>query len=198
MNARNAIGEPISTKQIMAIKTLQSKLQMNDDGYHAALWEFAEAGSCTELSKSQATKFISDLSNKLNKTAPYSSTPQSPASPGGAPSRYTGNGKNGRSKHLTPARANRIEILEDLLGWTGEEKLTKFIKRQVARLRPENILVHVNMLSNKEASKVIIGMQRVFCDDRKLDYEKINMLGNKQLKEIGNSRPRVKMVKRSK
>lgn len=72
--------------------------------------------------------------------------------------RYTGTGEAGDAgRHITTAQAQYVGLLEDELSWTSEpQRLLGFIQRQLGGAKKT-----VPMLTNREASKVITGLERI-------------------------------------
>lgn len=131
----------ITVDQIKTIHILKSKLKISHSEYESIL-----SGYKVETSKDlllwQASELIRNLSDKVSKMGfAY----------------VKAKGKRGRERHLTPEQLSRIEVLQKLLGWDSLQ-LTGFLERQVKRL------TDVSMIMNFEATKVIIGMQRVLSD----------------------------------
>ena len=63
----------ITKPQIRAIKTLQSKLGLDDETYRAFLGESFGAGSCTQLTRAQAGRAIEALQQQLEGSPPANS-----------------------------------------------------------------------------------------------------------------------------
>lgn len=147
----------ITKAQVKKLRTVASKVFETDEDYRDAL-RFYGCDSTVLLTKDQASDFISRLEGKQ------------------PPKRsYKGTGKRGRQQHLTPAQAERIEILESLLGW-NRTRTNGFIKRQVRHFKA------VEMLMNYEAVKVITGMQRIIANGDKDVYRTINRSSNMDLR----------------
>jgi hypothetical protein len=166
-------------RQIKKIHTLKSKLSLSDEDYRQNLSVFS-AETSKELSTDQASLFISNLEKTLNKINPL---PKTTAEPGlqrpGSANKYYGKGRRGMQIHLTELQAQRINILQDLLGW-NETRTTGFIKHQL------NLNKAVQMLTNFEASKIIVGMQRILSNGDKNLYKRINCMKNSELKGYTN------------
>lgn len=159
-------------KQITVIKALSSKIYDDDKDYRFALSGYG-VDSCKKLSITQASDFISKLSLH------NSSKTQQPAvlTPTAGTAVYKGTGKRGRQRHLTAAQAERISILEKLLGW-DKNRTIGFIKKQTNKNKS------VEMLMNYEAGKVIVGMQMILVNSDKEKYKTINAVSNKVLNSI--------------
>lgn len=136
----------LTTKQLIAIQTLRSKLRLDPNTYQQMLSGYAVSSS-KELSTGQAGHLITALSASLGgyrvrQNAPFK--------------KYYGTGKRGVVRHITQLQADRIDLLSEFLEWSKVSVLT-FILRQTKKVKA------VQMLTNTEASKVIVGMQRVFA-----------------------------------
>lgn len=163
-----------SKGQVKAIRTLASKIFRDDDEYHDALMSNYGVKSSKDLRYYEASEFINKLSRLAGSTPTSAGGNTSPSA--GAPS-YYGKGKKGRQRNLTPAQAERIEILKNILGW-NEQSVLNFIHRQTRRLKG------VQMLMNWEAVKVIVGMQRILSKNAGIEYSEINSASNKELKNM--------------
>lgn len=155
----------ISKAQIKAVKTLANQVYHTNEDYKEALDSYG-VDTCVNLSSSQASQFISKMSQSINQKEKVKKT-------------YFGAGSRGLQRHLTPEQAERIGILEELLGWNNI-RTVNFIKRQTGKNKA------VNMLANYEAVKVIVGMQRIASGGDKELYAKINKMNNAQLNEAEN------------
>lgn len=89
---------------------------------------------------------------------------------------YTASGKRGSQRFLTPGQEERIDILKGLLGWTGAGVLG-FVSKQTKQNKA------VRWLMNYEASKVVLGMQKVLANGDTDEFKYINKLTNKQLRK---------------
>jgi hypothetical protein len=94
-------------------------------------------------------------------------------------SKYKGSGTRGLNLHITPMRAERISILEELLNW-NTKRTQGFIFKQTGYQKS------VEMLTSQEGGKVIVGMTRIFSNGNKDIYIKLNNLSNRELKKIIN------------
>lgn len=73
-----------------------------------------------------------------------------------AKGRYIGRGSVGQPGHLTQEQAGYIARLEDQLGWSNNpRRIAGFIKRVTGSIST------VEMLSSRNASKLIIGLERL-------------------------------------
>jgi hypothetical protein len=186
------IARGVTKAQVKTIHTLVSRLRVDDDTYRGMLSGYG-VESCKDLMKWQAGELITALSN-LGKQQGIKPAPVK---------KVYGTGERGKNKHLTDDQAIRIVILARLLGWMPNQdintplhpsqegnynRLTGFIRRQVGELKA------VQMVTNEQASKVIVGMQRVLAskmagkfllnDVRKHEiYAGINNMSNAELKE---------------
>lgn len=160
---------PVTKRQIAAIHTLKAKLGINDDTYQSILLAYG-VDSSSKLSFTEAGEMISNFSARLNGKNP---TPL-------PKKKYYGKGKRGQEKNLTQMQAERILILEKLLEWNDYSTFS-FLKRQTGKN------TGVQMLTNTEASNVIVGMQRTLAG--KIGgvvqevYTYINSLSNNQLRD---------------
>lgn len=155
----------LELNKIKAIGILRRKVFRNDDDYYSALSSYG-VGSCKDLTERDAKRFIAQL-HELNGDSKNNV-------------RYSGKGKRGTQKRLTKEQAERIGILQDLLGWSGKA-LFGFIYKQTGKnIGPE-------MLMNYQAVKVIIGMGKVYCGNCNLNYKKFNAKNNTELIEILNT-----------
>jgi len=100
--------------------------------------------------------------------------------------KYYGKGRAGFQHHITPGQAERIAILEGLLGWNSV-RTTGFIKRMTRENKA------VQMLMNYQASKIIVGMQRILSEliatsigDKKEAYKMLNEMTNNQLQAVAS------------
>ena len=165
----------ITKGQVKAIKTAQKHVFKSDEDYRFTLSQNFGVNSCTALTYYQAQ----DLIKRLAKLTNYNTNSGSgrPTSAGVSSSNYRGRGKRGTQKHLTQLQADRITLMEKLLGWKPEST-TKFIKRQTGNL------TGVQMLMNWQAVKVIVGMQRILSENLGVDYSSINKADNETLKNL--------------
>jgi len=163
-----------NSDQVRAIRTLASKIFADDNEYHDSLEQNFGVRSCKSLTIAQASSFVKNLSSHLSGTGLSSSGSVHPRA-SGTFNKYTGRGVKGRQKHLTAYQAERIELLEKLLGWKSENT-TVFVSRQV------KLLKGVEMLMNWEAVKVIVGMQKILSSNLKTEYAVINAARNSELK----------------
>lgn len=143
--------------QIRKIHAMKRGVFPSDVEYRAALESYGVKSS-TELSYGQAQDFIGVLEPHA-KREPVK--------------RVYGKGKRGLNANLTQAQAERILILSRLAGM-NEVRLFGYIRRVC-----KGKLKAIQMLTNQEASNVIIAMQN-FCSP---EYaKKINRLNNKELR----------------
>jgi len=135
----------ITKPQIKKLRVLASKAFPNDDLYHewlATQFKDMETGKPAESTKrisSQAAHYA------IQMLLPEHERKNSKYYPRGS----------GYSNHLSDSQAKNIGGLAADLGWTPDG-LLKFIQRQTGKNKT------VEMLSGKEATKVIIGLERVF------------------------------------
>lgn len=180
--ARKNIERKVTAGQIKKIHTVKSILMkkgiMSEDDHRSALAGYGVESS-KDLSYFQAHNYMESLEKLIpeterlthkNGTAGTQSRPT-------RRKRYEGKGERGRQRHLTPLQAERIRILEDLLGWNSVS-VQRFIYKQIGKLKG------VEMLMNYEAGKVIVGMQRVLAFNTKVEYGKLNNCINGRLKEF--------------
>lgn len=91
--------------------------------------------------------------------------------------KYKGSGTRGLNLHITPMRAERISILEELLSW-DTKRTQGFIFKQTGYQKS------VEMLTSQEGGKVIVGMTRILSNGDKSLYQKFNNLSNRELKKL--------------
>jgi hypothetical protein len=171
--ARNLFCTPA---QVKTIHTIVSRLSVDDDTYRGMLSGYG-VESCKDLMKWQAGELITALSN-LGKSQGIKPAPVK---------KVYGTGQRGQNRHLTAEQADRIEVLKQLLKW-DDARLFVFIGRQTGAMRG------VQMLTNYQATKVIVGMQRVLTatlnpsvsplSQRGEVYSIINGLPNSKLKNL--------------
>ena len=153
--------EIITKKQIIAIKTLSDKLGLTDAEEDEMLYGNS---SVSNLSKRQASALIGELSKRCENNPPKHKPRTG----------YTGKGSKGQQMHLTQPQAERIGLMKTLLGWS-DAGIQSFIHRQIKKLKG------VDMLMSFEASKVIVGMGRVYADKNKDLFLTINKMTNTEL-----------------
>jgi hypothetical protein len=145
----------ITNKQVIALRTAASKMFASDENYHDWLGTNFGKFSTLQLTVNEAGEAIRLISkNYFNQK-----------------NRHYGTGKPGLQQHLTQRQATKIGFLEKILGWENEPgRMTGFIQRQTGRLKA------VEMLMNWEATKVIIGLQRIIAGKNKRLYDYLNTL----------------------
>lgn len=151
-------------KQVSAFKTLISKLGIDEETEDRMIASYG-VDSCKKLNVYQISELIKKLSSECPNNPPKKKTAA------------TGKGERGKMNHLTQAQADRIMILQKLLGW-HPAGLGSFIHRQTQKLKG------VEMLMNFEAKDVIVGMQRVYSDGNKNKYLELNAMSNSQLEQL--------------
>mgnify|MGYP001155424868 CR=1 FL=1 len=149
----------ITKDQIKAYKTLINKLKI-DKETELSMLERYKVNSCKFLSRSDAIWLIKELSKRVNE-----------------PKKNIGKGQRGSQMHLTDLQAERIILLQQLLGY-HDAGLQSFIHRQVGKLKS------VSMLMNYEASKVIVGMEKVFAGKNRELFLRLNKMSNAELKSF--------------
>lgn len=138
----------ISKSQIGYIKSLAANVFPYDDEYRAWLSRTFGVESCTALTRSQGITAIDDLKAMADgKTPP-------PTHRG----RFTARGERGYAHLLTQEQADEIARHQDLLGW-GTHALNRFLNRQTGKQKS------VSMLTKREATKVLTGMQRILDEN---------------------------------
>lgn len=80
-----------------------------------------------------------------------------------------------RGPWASDAQVKRMELLAGLLGWTDENRLTGFIARQTGKHKTKM------MVTGGEASKIIIGLQRIIADGNLKIYDIVNKASNMEL-----------------
>lgn len=142
---------------IKPLRTAASKAFGDDDKYHDWLSDNYGVRSTLDLHNGQAIEAL----KLLSKITGFK----------GGQRYYTGQGKSGKQQHLTQGQASKIAVLEKILNWQSQNhRLRGFIKRQTGKLTT------VEMLMNWEASKVIVGMQRIIAGKNKRLYDYLNTL----------------------
>lgn len=156
------MSKGISKDQIKALRTAASKLWGQCDcseawtcQYHNWLAEnFDGIASTKDLTQTQATLGISFLRKQIN-YQPKRST-------------YTGQGKRGRAAgRITPEQAQKIGALAQQLDW-DDSAVRNFINRQTGQT------MAVEWLREYQATKVIIGMQKILAHGDKQTYQELN------------------------
>jgi len=129
----------IKTKKIRLLRALAAKVFKSDENYHDWLANTFEGKESTlKLTVTELNTAISLLFACVGKKGSQQG------------SRYQGSGIN---DSLTQKQANMIAKLEDDLGWQDNpQRLRGFIEHQTGQQKS------VEMLRNREASKVINGM----------------------------------------
>lgn len=178
-----------SSAQIKAIHTIKSKLRMDDDAYRSNLKAYGVNSTTDPLfSHEMAGDFIQKLSRAANSTLSIISSEgagsPSPASSSYAKApadksinKYAGKGKVGYNRHITPGRAARIGILEEILEWDSK-RIRGFIYKQTGFNKS------VEMLTSQEGGKVITGLTRIYANGNRDLYLQINKLSNKELRKL--------------
>lgn len=139
----------ITTKQIKKLRALASWRFPDDELYHAWLEQQFNVESTKDLSVGQASRAIWLLLPDEQRGKKPGIYPQG----------------SGRGDHLTPKQARKIGGLAADMGW-DRASLVSFIRRQTGLNKS------VEMLSVKEAVKVITGMERVFNYNQQSGQEK--------------------------
>lgn len=135
---------------IIALRAAASKVFPTDEEYYAWLGNEFSAERTRDLTPAQMKKAL----DQLNKLTGHTSK-----------KRKHGSG----TRFLSQAQADKIGVLEQALAWHKKpERLTGFIKRQTGQLKS------VSMLTPKEASMVIVGLQRVAARGDKTTYKTLN------------------------
>jgi len=146
-------------KQIGYIKALCKDRFDRDDDYRDFLEKHFGVRSSLKLKTPQISQLI-DLLKGKRQTA-----------------KYYGAGSRGSQINLTVFQAERIELLESLLGW-DEKRLLGFIERQLGKKKA------VQWLMNYEATKVITGLQKLWSENDDELYKSINDMGAKELRKF--------------
>lgn len=117
--------------------------------YESMLNEFYGAGSCKDLFYGEAN----DMINRLK--AIQEGKPMPP--------------KSRRGVWASMGQIQKIDALAWMLGWEGdEERLNGFIKKQTGRNK------NVWMLTSREATKIIIGLQKWIASGDGETYDWLN------------------------
>jgi hypothetical protein len=151
-----------TAKQIKVIKAIQRDKFSSDEEYRDWLRNNFKVTSCTKLNNQEASEAIQLLTE--GKIKPVT------------PAKYRGNGKRGSQVHLTPAQAERIRILEEILDWhSNGRRLQGFMKRIFNRE------TRVDWLKNYEAVKLILGMTKLISGKDETLFKKLNSMNNSEL-----------------
>lgn len=150
----------INKGQIKALRTIASKIFPGDEEYRAWLYQRYEVESTKDISFHQANDALDALNKELNPNR----KPQK---------RYYGSGRKAANRrtnnHLHKSQAEKIGALEKLLSWDNDKtRLLGFITRQTGHNKA------VQMLTPGEATKVIVGMQRIAANGDKGIYKMLN------------------------
>lgn len=149
------MAAPVSKAQIKTIRGLSVKIFGEDDNYRAWLYQTffkddpqPQRSSTTQLTKSEGHIAITLLMKSLNPSSNNTRAAGQKPRP-----RYLGSGLGWA---LTQTQANKIAVLEARLGWAeNPQRLEGFIERQIGKRKK------VEWLKNREASKVITGLQKL-------------------------------------
>jgi len=142
----------ITKKQIRALRAAAGKVFDDDEDYHDWLANcFLGIVSTKDLSAREASQAIGLLRKSI-----------------GYEGNVYGSGRRGDATgFITHMQALKIRHLIAELGWGNAGKL-KFIKRQTGRT------CDIRMLRNYEATKVIVGLQRVLAGGDNDVYKRLN------------------------
>jgi len=157
----------ITPGQIKAIKTLVGKLALTEAEEDAMLSSYG-VDSCTKLVRSDASSLINELIKKFESHLKHRT-----------PSRNNAGHARDQQRYVTDLQIERTNMLVELNGWSAEG-LTKFINRQTGKLKA------IQMLTKWEASKLIIGLTRVYAGENHYIYNIINNMSNTQLRAFVN------------
>lgn len=129
-----------STRSLYAVIHITRKEIWGDERqpYEDMLGNFYGAGSSTELSYREKLDFIDRL-KAIQEGKPQPSI----------------NRRGGL--WASQEQINKVNALEGAAGWDNPKRMTGFIKRQTKKNKSRH------MLTGKEASKVIIGLQRIIA-----------------------------------
>ena len=172
----------VTKRQIKALQTASGKIFSSDTERRDWLEENYGVRSFKDLDAVKAGELIKKLDKR--KPGTHTNTSKGGGCPSSAPS-YAGKGKRGQQKHLTEAQAERIRLMEYLLGW-DKNRTCGFIYKQINRNKVVNVFKSVEMLMNYEAVKVIVGMEKIGCGKLGLDYETLNKMTNADLRNIAD------------
>ena len=151
------MAAPVSKAQIKMIRSLFSKISADDATYREWLYytffkdDIGEKRTSTsQLTKAEGHIAISLLMQTVNPSTSSNDTRGQGQTPR---PRYFGTGLGWA---LTQTQANKIAVLESQLGWADNPlRLEGFIERQIGKRKK------VEWLKNREASKVITGLQKL-------------------------------------
>lgn len=165
----------INKKQIIALRTAASKVFSDDEFREFLAFNFDGVLSTKDLDSEQASVAITLLSNQIGYTGRDATHRVS------TNKRAYGIGKKGRAAgRITQAQAEKINGLCELLGWEIDGKeILRFVERQTGSMKS------VSWLLNYQASKVIVGMQKVIAAGDKALYDFLNNLTSADMKNAG-------------
>lgn len=138
----------ISTKkQRQKIAIMRKQAFQDEDSYRGFLQKRYGVRSCTEISKYEAIDCIDVLEHLVKgKLLP--------------PQRR-------RFPFLSHAQYNKLQALVDFMEW-NEERINGFIQRQTGKQKT------IDMLTGREATKVIVGMQKIYAAGDRSIYNRLN------------------------
>lgn len=133
---------PISKRTIKRIRTVASKLEnaQPEFNYYEYIAMHYSVDSTLELTEVQAEDAIQAMDRELKAIKRAKQPDRKPG-------------------FITPRQKEYLEGLFDDLGWTNVNRQIGFINKQIGRK------CTVDMLRNREASKVISGLERVLADE---------------------------------
>jgi hypothetical protein len=149
LQSRAVVRKSISKDQIKALRTAAAKVFREESDYRDFLAQnFAGITSTKDLDMHEAGRAITLLRKHTGYKEP----------------RFEG---QGTGKRITDSQARKIAALVATLGWTNKG-LFQFIERQTGKK------CDVPMLLKHEASKLIVGLQRVAAKGSRETYRKLN------------------------
>lgn len=152
---------------IKTIHTLKAKANIDEDNYRMMMDGLYGKSSSTKLNYSEAMDFVDRLK------ALAEGKPQPPLEE--------------RGVWITPAQRRKIEALAVSLHMVDEKRMLDkkrlfgFIEHQLGEAKS------LDMLRITEASKVIVGLERIFNDKQRKEQEKYE--NDRQHQLDGNQRP---------
>lgn len=139
-----------SAAQIKFLRSIAGKAFPDDAQYHDWLFVCFGKESTTELTIHEASEAIQLIQKQFPGTKSHT-----------LKSDYQGYGQAGTNGNITPRQAHQVAVLECALGWTDNPaRLAGFITRQTGKQSA------VQMLSVKEAQKLITGLERILSTQK--------------------------------
>lgn len=140
--------KPSTKKQRMMIATMGRRYFVDDDQYRQFLDDNYGVESSTELTLEEARDCI-DVLKCLMDGRPV---PE----------------RRGRGIWISDDQRDKIMALFDLCGYTSAPGIYKFLNRQTGKNKG------IHMLTRYEATKVILGLQRIYAGKDKALFDQVN------------------------